>query len=426
MMNEALLHTIWKYRLLQQDEFTGTRGENIRVLAVGEHNHDSGPDFFNAKISINGIFLAGNVEIHIKTSDWLRHNHQHDKAYNNLVLHVVYEHDTELQQNKEFNVSVLELKSFVGDSLINAYRELERSPQVIPCGKSLASVPAGHWNSWLDKLAVERLERKASYAAHLFEYSGNDLEETLYILLCRNFGFKINHEAFELLAKSLPYNILKRYADNILRLEALLFGVAGLLDEPFEDSYPRLLQNEFELLRHKHGLIPLRKEIWKFSKTRPVNFPTIRLSQLAHLFFKSRSLYHLLEDYPGISTLQDFFQVETHEYWETHFKFDVPSHRAARPLGKTAFQSIVINTVVPFVYFRYTGSGQQALKDYAIELLGGLEAEANKKTNLFTGLGRKAAHALGSQAQTELYDVFCSKKACLHCNVAEFLLKASL
>lgn len=425
-MNEALLHTIWKYRLLQQQEFTGTRGEAIRVVAVGEHNHNSGPDFFNAKISINGILLAGNVEIHVKTSDWLRHDHQHDKAYNNLVLHVVYEHDAELQQNQEFNVSVLELKQLVKPSLLDAYRELEHSRQVIPCGKSIGAVPDFHWTSWLERLAVERLERKASYMAHVFGYSGNDLEETLYIMLCRNFGFKINDDAFELLAKSLPYSILKRYADNLLRLEALLFGVAGLLDEPFEDAYPRLLQNEFELLRHKHQLIPLRKEIWKFSKTRPVNFPTIRLSQLAYVFFKSQSLYHLLELYPDMQSLQAFFQVNTHAYWETHFKFDASSRRAAKPLGKTAFQSLVINTVVPFLFFNYARSGQQALIDYAMDLLSASDAEANKKTNVFAGLGKKASNALESQAQTELYDVFCSKKACLRCHVAEFLLKASL
>lgn len=420
------MHTIWKYRLLQQQEFTGTRGEAIRVVAVGEHNHNSGPDFFNAKISINGILLAGNVEIHVKTSDWLRHDHQHDKAYNNLVLHVVYEHDAELQQNQEFNVSVLELKQLVKPSLLDAYRELEHSRQVIPCGKSIGAVPDFHWTSWLERLAVERLERKASYMAHMFGYSGNDLEETLYIMLCRNFGFKINDDAFELLAKSLPYSILKRYADNLLRLEALLFGVAGLLDEPFEDAYPRLLQNEFELLRHKHQLIPLRKEIWKFSKTRPVNFPTIRLSQLAHVFFKSQSLYHLLELYPDMQSLQAFFQVGTHAYWETHFKFDTSSRRAAKPLGKTAFQSLVINTVVPFLFFSYARSGQQALMDYAMDLLSASDAEANKKTNVFAGLGKKASNALESQAQTELYDVFCSKKACLRCHVAEFLLKASL
>lgn len=425
-MNEALLHTIWKYRLLGQQDYTGTRGEAIRVLSVGEHNQDSGPDFFNARVSINNIVLAGNVEIHIRSSDWLRHGHQQDKAYNNLVLHVVYEHDTELQQNNAFNVSVLELKPLIKTSLLDTYRALELSKQAIPCGRSMASMPAVRWASWLGRLATDRLEKKAAYIRHLFDYTGQDLEETLYILLCRNFGFKINHEAFELLAKSLPYRILKKYADDLLRLEALLFGMAGMLDEPLHDAYPRLLQNEFELLKHKHRLVPLRKEIWKFSKTRPVNFPTIRLSQLAHLFNRSQSLYHLLEQYPGKEELHAFFHVGTHTYWETHFKFDVSAHKAMKPLGKVAFHSIVINTIAPFLFFTYSRNGHQPLKDYAVDLLTGLEAEANRKTALFTELGMKAANALESQAQTELYDVFCSEKACLRCNVAEFLLKASV
>lgn len=425
-MNEALLHTIWKFRLLSQKKFRGTRGEAIDVIAVGEHNHHSGPDFFNAKVSINHILLAGNVEIHIKTSDWLKHGHQDDKAYNNLVLHVVYEHDTKLWQNEQFNVSVLELKPLITPSLIDTYRQLEISSHQIPCGKSITSVPSFKWTSWLDRLAVERLEHKAEYMAHVFEYTGKDLEETLYISLCRNFGFKINHEAFELLAKSLPYKVLKKYADNILRLEALLFGMAGLLDEPLQDKYPRLLQNEFELLRHKHQLIPLNKEIWKFSKTRPVNFPTIRLSQLAHLLFKSQSLYHLLEELPPADSLKAFFQVETHSYWETHFKFDTESQRAVKPLGKVAFNAVMINTVVPFLIFSASRSGHQPLRDYAIDLLTGLDAEVNTKTSLFSELGIKAANAMESQAQMELYDSLCSKKGCLRCTVAEFLLKASV
>ena len=425
-MNEALLHTIWKFRLLSQREFTGTRGEAIEVIAVGEHNQHSGPDFFNAKVSINRILLAGNVEIHIKTSDWLKHRHQYDKAYNNLVLHVVYEHDTELWQNEQFNVSVLELKPLITPALIDTYRELEISAHKIPCGRSIALIPSFRWTAWLDRLALERLEHKAQYIAHVFDYTGNDLEETLYMLLCRNFGFKINHEAFELLAKSLPYKILKRYADNILRLEALLFGVAGLLDEPFQDKYPRLLQNEFELLRHKHQLIPLHKEIWKFSKTRPVNFPTIRLSQLAHLFFKSQPLYHLLEELPASDRLKTFFQVETHPYWETHFKFDTETQRAIKPLGKVAFNAVMINTVVPFLFFSASRSGYQPQRDYAMDLLTGFDAEVNAKTSLFSELGIKAVNAMESQAQTELYDSLCSKKGCLRCTVAEFLLKASL
>lgn len=424
-MNEALLHTIWKYRLLGRQDFTGTRGEQIRVISAGEHNNDSGPDFFNAKISINQLLLAGNVEIHVRTSDWLRHQHQNNKAYNNLVLHVVYEHDTVLSQNNEFNVSVLELKPLISPTLIETYLSLESSKQSIACGKSIASFESFRWIAWLDRLAVNRLEQKAAYISHLFEYNANDFSETLYILLARNFGFKINHDAFELLAKSLPYRLLKTYADNELRLEALLFGVAGLLDEPLSDRYPRLLQNEFELLKHKHRLVPLKKEIWKFSKTRPVNFPTIRLSQLAQLLGKSQSLYHLLEEYPSEEILRHFFEVKAHTYWDTHFKFDAVSAGKPKYLGDVAFRSIMINTIVPFLFFRYTRSGREADRAYAMELLAKIDAEVNRKTSLFAVLGMKAQNALESQAQTELYDSFCSSKACLRCQVAEFLLKAS-
>ena len=425
-MNEALLHTVWKYKLLGQAEFKGTKNEDIQVISVGEHNQHSGPDFFNSKISINGILLAGNVEIHIKTSDWLKHKHQNNKAYNNLVLHVVYEHDVDLLQNEQYNVSVLELRSLIKPGLLQKYHELEISKNVIPCGKSIASVPDITWVAWLDRLVVSRLENKSEYVESLFRYTKNNLEETLYILLCRNFGFKINSDTFELLAKSLPYSTLKMYADNPLRVEALLFGMAGFLEELFEDDYPKLLQNEFELLKNKHCLIPLKKEAWKFSKTRPVNFPTVRLSQLAHLILSSQSLYHFLEKQPRLDKLKQFFNIETHTYWRTHFKFDTWSEESHKPLGDIAFNSIIINTIVPFLFFRSINAADGSVREYALDLLMSLNMEDNVKTRPFTELGVKARNALESQAQLQLYDMFCSKKACLSCNVAEFLLKASI
>ncbi len=276
-MNEALLHTIWKYKLLGQSKFTGTKNETIEVISVGEHNKDSGPDFFNSRISINDVLLAGNVEIHVKTSDWLKHKHQNDKVYNNLVLHVVYDHDVELDQNREHNVSVLEIKNNIKPSLLERYSAIEHSRQAIACGRSIASIPDIIWASWLDRLAVSRIESKTEYIEDLYAYAKQNHEDTLFLLLFRNFGFKINNDAFELLGKSISYSILKKYADNLIQLEALLYGCAGFLDDLFEDDYPKLLQNEFEFLKHKHQLVPLKKENWKFSKTRPVNFPTIRM-----------------------------------------------------------------------------------------------------------------------------------------------------
>lgn len=425
-MNEALLHTIWKYKLSGQTQFIGSKQETIEVISIGEHNQDSGPDFFNSKIKINGILLAGNVEIHIKTSDWLKHNHQQNKAYDNLVLHVVYEHDKELNQNETFNVSVLELKKYIKQALLDQYDQLQLSKQTIACGKSITKVSDIIWTSWLDRLAVTRIEQKTEYIEHLFEYSMQKHEDALYLLLCRNFGFKINNESFELLGKSLPYSVLKKYTDNPIQIEALLYGMAGFLDDLFEDKYPKQLQNEFEFLKSKHQLIPLKKENWKFSKTRPANFPTIRISQLANLIGKQRSLYHLIEQKPDLKTIKTFFNLIPNNYWNTHFKFDVESDESSKPIGDTSFHSIVINTIVPYLFFMSKHNLNSDYIDYALDLLSQLPAEVNTKTNEFTKLGIKTQNALESQAQIQLFDSLCSKKACLQCNVAEFLLKNSL
>lgn len=424
-MNESFLHTIWKYKLLGKANFIGTKQEVIEIISIGEHNQDSGPDFFNSKIKINDVVLAGNVELHIKTSDWLKHHHQQDKNYDNLVLHVVYEHDKELLQNEKYNVSVLELKNYIKPSLLEQYNQLQLSKQNIACGNSISTVPDIIWKSWLDRLAVTRIEDKTNYIEHLFDYCKQNHEDALYVLLCRNFGFKINNEAFELLGKSLSYSILKKYANHSIQIEALLYGVAGLLDELFTDKYPKQLQNEFEFLKHKHQLQPIKKEHWKFSKTRPVNFPTIRIAQLASLVSKQQSLYHLIEKKPNLELLRTFFDIEPNDYWKTHYKFDVLSEESTKQFGETAFQSVVINTIVPYLFFMSKHNANNDFVDYALDLLSQLPAEVNTKTKEFLKMGVKTENALESQAQLYLLDNLCVKKACLNCNVAEYLLKTS-
>ncbi len=422
-MNEALLQTIWKYKLVGQSQFIGTKNEAIEIISIGEHNQDSGPDFFNSKINVDGVVLAGNVEIHIKTSDWLKHKHQQNKVYDNLILHVVFEHDVELEQNRLHNVSVIELKSYIKPSLLQQYQAIEFSKQPIACGKSITSFPEFEWNMWLERLAITRIEAKTETIFNLFEHYQHHYEDTLFVLLCRNFGFKINNDAFELLGKSLPYSILKKYADNINQLESLLFGVAGFLEDTFTDTFPKILQNEFEFLKQKHQLVALQKEQWKFSKTRPVNFPTIRLSQLASIIHKQKSLYHLLETKASLVVLKDFFSAETSAYWQTHFKFDSLSDNSIKNLGDSAFHSIVINTIVPFLVFIGKQTTNDSYTDYALDLLTQLPPEENSKTNYYKALGIKTTNALQSQAQIHLYDHFCAPKSCLQCNVAKFLLK---
>jgi len=424
-MNEALLHTIWKYKLIGQTNFIGTKNEQIEIISIGEHNQDSGPDFFNCKVKIDTVLFAGNVELHIKTSDWLKHNHQFDKAFDNLILHVVYEHNVELQQNNTHNVPVIELKSYIKPSLLEKYTSLSLSKQKVPCGKSITSVSSLIWKSWLDRLVFDRIENKTDYIKHLHTFCNGNYEEVLYVLLLRNFGFKINNEAFELLAKSLSYQIVKKYANNPIQVQALLFGVAGFLDELYEDDYPKLLQNEFEFLKHKHQLIPIKKELWKFSKTRPVNFPTIRIAQLSALLSKQQSLFHFIESKPSITDLKSFFEVNVNDYWLNHYQFDVISDNSTKQLGESAFHVLVINTVVPFLFFLSKQLDNESLMDYALELLCELPAEHNSKTKVFEVLGVKIESASESQALIQLFDFFCSKKACLNCNVAKDLLKNS-
>jgi hypothetical protein len=424
-MKEELLHTIWKYKLTGTVDYIGTKQEAIKIISIGEHNHHSGPDFFNSKVEINGLLLVGNLEIHVKTSDWLKHKHQYDKAYDNLVLHVVYEHDVELPQNEQYNVSVLELKNHIKSSLLHQYQSIESSKQKIPCGKSITTVSPIIWKSWLDRLAVSRLEDKTNYISTIFNSVQQNLEETLYVLLCRNFGFKINNDAFELLAKSTPYYLLKKHADQPLQLEALLYGNAGFLDDLFKEKYPISLQNEFEFLKHKYALIPLKKEIWKFSKTRPSNFPTIRLSQLICLISKQQSLFHFIEKQPTIPQLKNYFNVETNVYFKSHFKFDSPVTECSKHLGDSAFYNIVINTIVPFLFFVSKQNFNADLQDYAFDLLEQIPAEINTKTKAFTNLGVIPESALETQAMIKLHDSYCSIKSCLNCHVAEFLLKNS-
>jgi hypothetical protein len=225
------------------------------------------------------------------------------------------------------------------------------------------------------------------------------------------------------LGKSLPYSILKKYANNSVQVEALLFGVAGFLNDQFDDKYPKQLQNEFEFLQHKHKLIPLKKEIWKFSKTRPGNFPSIRIAQLASLIGKQQSLYHLLEQQPTLQSIEKFFNVETNAYWTEHYVFHTISEYSHKHLGKTACHLIIINTVIPYLFFMSQHHSKMHLIDYALDLLTQLPAEINSKTKEFINLGVKPENALESQAQIHLLDHLCSKKECLNCHIGEFLLK---
>lgn len=421
--NEDLLQFLWQYKILKPVPFVTTKGKEIVVLKNGELNKDSGPDFFNAQIKIDNVVLVGNIEVHIKTSDWLKHKHQQDKNYDNIILHVVYEHDTELDQNRTNNVEVLELKGLIAESTLATYNQLNSAKTKIACHNQLATLNDLKFISWLQRMTIERLEGKVSAIENYFKAVAGDYTQTFYFLLLRNFGFKVNSLPFELLAKNLPITILLKHADNLLQLEALLLGTCGLLENQFEDKYILQLQNEFDYLKNKYRIIPLNKEIFKFSKLRPANFPTIRLAQFAKLVNTKPGLFIAPYNFSNYEEITLALKVNLDGYWKNHYNMDGNVTSKDLALGSTSMENLVINTFAPFYFFYSKRTSKPEMTDLAIELLNKCDFEQNTKTKLFEEKKSLLKTAADSQAAINLYDNYCSKKACLKCGVAASLLK---
>jgi hypothetical protein len=420
---EELLHFIWKFRLLPPGPLSSVSGKEVVVLLPGEHNANSGPDFFNAQVKINGLTLAGNIEIHLKTSDWLKHGHQFDHSYDNIILHVVYEHDRSLEQNISHGVEVIELKNQVEEATLTTYETIAAAKSGLPCSAHLAAVKEIDSISWLERMTVERLEEKVQRIDKLFnQYTGN-YRQTFFTLLMRNFGFMVNGVPMELLARSVPFDLLLRHADDLQRLEALLFGMSGMLDDVFEDKYMRRLQNEFEFLRQKYKLIPLDRHLFKFSRMRPANFPTVRLAQMALLIHTCPRFFISPDAFTEIALLKRTLHLNLQDYWSNHYTPDGNETHSRQSLGENSVENIIINTVTPFLFFygKKTGNGQ--LCEKAEDLLHACRPEDNYKTRKFSKNPSLNRDAAASQALIHLLDNYCSKKQCLRCGIAASILK---
>ena len=421
--NEDLLQFLWQYKLLMPLPLITISGKEIFIVKNGELNKDSGPDFFNAHIRIGEIVLVGNIEVHIKTSDWLKHKHQQDKNYDNIILHVVYEHDVDLAQNKNNNVEVLELKNLIAESTIASYNKLSTSKEKIPCANQLATVNDLKFITWLERMTIERLEGKVKQIENYFSAVNGDYTQTFYFMLLRNFGFKVNSLPFELLSKNLPITTLLKHSDNLLQLESLLLGTSGLLENQFEDKYIQQLQNEFDYLKNKYQIIPLNKEIFKFSKLRPANFPTIRLAQFARLISTKPGLFIAPYDFSNYEEIVLALKINLDGYWKNHYNMDGNVTSKDLTLGLTSIENLLINTFAPFYFFYSKRTGKEEIGDLAIELLNKCDFEQNIKTKLFENKKTVLKTAANSQATINLFDNYCTKKACLRCGVAASLLK---
>lgn len=419
-MGEDLLYYAWLNKAFDKEGLFTTEGETVEIVKYGMQNHDAGPDFTQARIKIGDTLWAGNVEMHLHTTDWNAHGHQHDAAYKNLILHVVYEHKGEELPN---NIPVLELKDHIDKQVIDKYRYLTSSKAWIPCEPLITDVPDIIMSSTMDRMAIERLEQKTRYIFTLLEQSNNSWEEAMYQLTARYFGLRANRDSFELLARSLPHKILGKHKDKLTHIEALIFGQAGFLDEEMTDDYQRQLRKEFGYLRSLHQLQPLETHIWKFSKMRPASFPTVRLAQFAMLIHRSSHLFSHILATEDVKELRKLFKSNASEYWDTHYRFGHTSIKRKKEPGKAFIDLIILNVVVPMLFAYGTYKAADNYKDRALKLLENLPAEKNSVLDKWASVRHKAQNTLESQALIQLKNEHCDHKQCLKCSIGASLMK---
>jgi len=420
-MNEQILYFVWKYKLYNQNELQTETSEKIEILSSGIQNFDAGPDFINAKIKIANVIWVGNVEIHLRSSDWYAHKHHENPAYNNVILHVVYEYDKDVFNRKNEKIPTLTLKP--DDVLLKKYQKLVGKDDILSCKDDLSFIDGFKLKMWLNNVLFERLNEKTTIIKDKLQRNKNNWEETFYQIIARNFGFKLNAEPFERLAMSLPLKFLAKHHDNLLQIEALLFGQAGFLNEENNNEYYLQLKREYTHLSKKFSLKPIEKHNWKFLRTRPVNFPTIRIAQFAKLIHRSAGLFSKIIDAKDIDSIKNLFKADVSDFWKNHYTFDKSSKEKEKTLGETSVDNILINTIIPFLFLYGEAKDNQVLKDRAINFLEKIKQENNKITRLWKDAGIKIPNAFFSQAIIQQTNNYCKKGKCLDCGIGAEILK---
>lgn len=426
-MNENFVAFLWKTKLFKLEKLQTTTGKPIKIINTGWPNNVAGPDFFNAQIQIGDTLWAGNVEIHVKASDWLKHQHQHDKAYQNVILHVVHEADVAIKDQNNQAIPTLALKKYLLPNVYRNYLLLKSDTKWIPCEKLIPNLDHFTYLTSIDRLLVERLERKVKLLKQVLRSSKGDWEYTCLRMLAKAFGAKYNSQAFDMLMLSIPAKLLLKYQYNLLQLEAILFGQAGFLQQvSTTDAYANKLKEEYQYLSHKHNLQALQPDIWKFGGMRPPNFPSLRLAQFARLLNKNTALFHQLIEQRALPDLQKMLNVVIEEgYWYNHYRFEKESVQRRKSLGKAATHSIVINTIVPLLFLYGKETGEERHVDYALSLLSAIPPETNNIVKKWSELGIKAENAYQTQALLELKNEYCTLKKCLSCTIGNKLLRYS-
>lgn len=422
-MKEELLHYVWRVQRFDCANLMTTQGHRINIIHFGNYNRDAGPDFTNARIQIGDTLWAGQVEMHLKASDWIKHGHQHDPNYGNVILHVVLEEDTLITHPNGEPIPCLELKSRIPDKVAKIYQRLRHTSDWIPCQHLLPQVPEITRQMWLDRLLVERLQRRCIHIKQQLVLRKFDWEACLYHSLASGFGMKVNREAFERLAESLPFGLVLKHRHNLLQLEALFFGQAGLLDLAFKDAYPLQLQREYRFLAHKYRLQSLPRHYWKFLRMRPANFPTIRLAQLARLYHQCEHLFSKVLAAGNIKEVENLLSIQVSHYWKDHYLFDKASKPRIKSLGKSSIHIFTINTIAPILFLYGKEKDQSVFCDIALQLLEEIPPESNHIISKWEEMGFSPQSAYQSQALLELKNEYCHPKNCLNCSIGNIILK---
>ena len=421
-MTEDLLHFIWKYKLLKPVDLYTTAQDRLLITKPGEHNTHAGPDFTDARIKLGDTEWAGTVEIHKKSSDWFQHNHHTNPAYDNVILHVVYEHDKEIYNSKQQVIPCFELKDFLLENVVANYENLYQNKQAILCGTLFKEVPDIITEPWLERMLVDRLETKTAFIEELYSFTKHNWEETFYVLLFKNFGFHVNGDAFLQIAKSLPLNILLKHANSSMQVEALLFGQSGLLPDNLKDAYGQTLLKEYTYLKHKYGLTAIPHHL-KFLRLRPQNFPTIRIAQLANFVSKYQHTFSKIVEAKSIDEVKKLFEIHVSDYWKTHYTFDELSIYKEKHIGSLSIENIIINTVCPLLFFYGKVKQEETMLEKALNWYDELKPEKNHIVNLFEEISFKPRHAGHTQAILQLNNGYCAQKKCLQCSIGSSILR---
>lgn len=422
-MKEEFLYYVWQYQLFYKKTLKTVNYQEINILKVGVQNKNAGPDFLNAHIKIGDETWVGNVEMHVKSSDWYVHNHENDSNYDAVILHVVWEHDVEVFAKNNQPIFTLELKNYIDNDLIIKYNSIiNDSKRWIPCEQQIHQIDSFLLNNWLERLYFERLENKSEFIKELLQKTHFDFEAVLFMLLAKNFGLKINGEAFLKLATSLDFSIVQKVRFDEMQLSALLFGQAGFLDEDVEIPFHNQLRTEYHYLKHKYQLQSIHKSHFQFFRMRPPNFPTIRLAQLINLIHQHQNLFSKIIEIDQKEDFYKLFNVEVLDFWKNHFTFETTSTKSSKKLTKSFVDLLLINTIIP-LKFVYLQTKTDFDEETILRLIQQITPEKNSIIEAFENVKISAKNAMESQALIELKNNYCTKKRCLQCAIGIKLIR---